>query len=348
MQAIVEVAREILGMEDIDSTTNLLDAGASSVDMIRIANKIEGLNGGVRPRLDDIYEHPNPTGIAGLLQPVDVAPDAKNAVEEREIPQPSGRSGLLSVPGANHNPVLSKELRTREEVAEFKAARHGRRSDLDGLDGVSLRDMIPDVDGVRPRLRKTRRLYSQNLVTLDAISRLVGSLRADGSPERRFNFGSSGPTYSIASYLVVKHGRVEGVESGSYWYDPDEHRLIPVGGVGEFGPDAVWGEINKNMLTSAAFGIALVYRPAAIWPVYDRASDRYAILEAGFMSQLLEMQAEEHGMGLCQVGAMDSEQFIKAVNLPEGDTVINWLVGGMRLESGDDSGFGQAQKREVF
>lgn len=348
VQAIVEFAREILGMEDIDSGTNLLDAGASSVDMIRIANKIEGLNGGVRPKLDDIYEHPNPADIAALLQPTDVVADVSDEVDESASTQPSGRSGLLSVPGANHDPVLSKELRTREEVAEFKAARHGRRSDLDGLDGVSLTDMIPDVAGVRPRLRKTRRLYSQNMVTLDAMSQLIGSLRADGSSERRFNFGSSGPTYSIASYLVVKHGRVENVDAGSYWYDPDEHKLIPAGDVGEFGPDAVWGEINKNMLTSAAFGIALVYRPAAIWPVYDRASDRYAILEAGFMSQLLEMQAEEYGMGLCQVGAMDSEQFVKAVKLPDGDTVINWLVGGMRLESGDDSGFGGAQKREVF
>ena len=27
---------------------------------------------------------------------------------------------------------------------------------------------------------------------------------------------------------------------------------------------------------------------------------------------------------------------------------INWLVGGVRLESGDDSGFGKAQKKEVF
>ena len=348
VQAIVQIAREILGMEDIDSETNLLDAGASSVDMIRIANKIEGLNGGMRPKLDDIYENPNPADIAALLQPVGEVAQPGDTVPETANAQPSGRSGLLSVPGANHNPVLSKELRTREEVAEFKAARHGRRSDLDGLDGIPLKDMIPDVDGVRPRLRKTRRLYSQNMVTLDAISRLIGSLRADGSPERRFNFGSSGPTYSIASYLVVKHGRVENVDAGSYWYDPDEHKLIPAGDVGEFGPDAVWGEINKNMLTSAAFGIALVYRPAAIWPVYDRASDRYAILEAGFMSQLLEMQAEEQGMGLCQVGAMDSEQFIKAVQLPEGDTVINWLVGGVRLESGDDSGFGKAQKKEVF
>ncbi len=346
--AITRIAREVLGIGNIDSRTNLLEVGASSVDMIRIANKIEGLNGGVRPKLDEIYEAPDPTSIARLLRPIDHVATRDMDDEGTSGNGPSMSTGLLSVPGANQNPVLSKELRTRDEVAEFKAARHGRRSDLDGLDGIPLLDMIPTLDGVRPRLRRTRRLYSQNVVTLESISRLIGSLRADGSSERRFNFGSSGPTYSISSYLVVKHGRVEGIESGSYWYDPDEHRLIPVGGVGEFGPDAVWGDINKNMLTSAAFGIALVYRPAAIWPVYDRASDRYAILEAGFMSQLLEMQAEEFGMGLCQVGAMDSEQFIKAARLPEGDTVINWLVGGMRLESGDDSGFGTAPTREIF
>jgi amino acid adenylation domain-containing protein len=345
VHSIVEIARDILGMKDIEPSTNLLDAGASSVDMIRIANRIEGLNGGIRPRLDDIYEKPTPRDIAALLQSEPAEEQAPTVVETPGI---AGPAGLLSVPGANNNPILSKELRTREEVAEFKAARHGRRSDLDGKDGISLLDTVEEIEGIRPRRRKTRRLYSQNSITLEAISELIGSLRADGSTERRFNFGSSGPTYSISTYLVAKQSRIENVDSGSYWYDPDEHKLIPAGGLGEFGPDAVWGEINKNMLTSAAFGIALVYRPAAIWPVYDRASDRYAILEAGFMSQLLEMQAEEQGMGICQVGAMDSEQFIKAVDLPEGDTVINWLVGGIRLESGDDSGFKKNPTREVF
>jgi amino acid adenylation domain-containing protein len=345
---IIVVAREILGTKDIESDTNLLDVGASSVDMIRIANKVEALNGGIRPKLDDIYEDPTPLGITALLQVKQFDEKVKDSAQGIDASKISGPSGLLSVPGANKNPILSKELRTREEVAEFKAAGHGRRSDLEGKGGVSLLNTVEAIDGVRPRRRKTRRLYSQNTITLEGISELIGALRADGSAERRFNFGSSGPTYSISTYLVTKPDRIENIDSGSYWYDPDGHQLIPVGGLGEFGPDAVWGDVNKNMLMSAAFGIALVYRPAAIWPVYERASDRYAILEAGFMSQLLEMQAEEQGMGLCQVGAMDSEQFIKAVDLPVGDTVINWLVGGIRLEAGDDSGFGGNQTREIF
>jgi SagB-type dehydrogenase family enzyme len=342
--------KDVLSLESLSPEDNLLEQGASSVDMIRIANRVEQLNGGVRPRLDDIYDEPTSEGIAKLI----TSDDSGNAqAETNSTDSPKDTSGnhlggMLSVPGANKNPILSKELRSREEVKEFKAANHGRRNDLDAIQGVMLNDMLPVVDGTRPRRRKTRRLYSQRLVTMDEISTLVGSLRADGSAERRFNFGSSGPTYSIASYVVIKADRVEGVPAGSYWYDPDGNRLVPVGGIGEFGPDAVWGDINKNMLRSAAFGIALVYRPAAIWPVYDRASDRYAILEAGFMSQLIEMQAEEMGMGVCQVGAMDSEQFTKAADLPEGDVVVNWIVGGVRLESGDDSGFGSTVVEEII
>ena len=66
------------------------------------------------------------------------------------------------------------------------------------------------------------------------------------------------------------------------------------------------------------------------------------------MSQLLEMQAEEMNFGVCQVGAMDSEQFTKAVSLPETDAVVNWVVGGVRLESGDDSGFGPTVSEEII
>ena len=347
---IIDIVKDVLSLETLSPDENLLEQGASSVDMIRIANRVEQLNGGVRPRLDDIYDQPTCAGIAKLITSDDDSGDLADHGSSESDNSSSGNhlGGMLSVPGANKNPILSKELRTREEVKEFKSANHGRRNDLDDVDGIPLNDMVPLVDGTRPRRRKTRRLYSQRLVTMDEMSTLIGSLRADGSPERRFNFGSSGPTYSIAAYVVIKSDRVEGVPAGSYWYDPDGNRLVPVGGIGEFGPDAVWGDINKNMLRSAAFGIALVYRPAAVWPVYDRASDRYAILEAGFMSQLIEMQAEEMGMGVCQVGAMDSEQFVKAADLPEGDVVVNWIVGGVRLESGDDSGFGSSVVEEII
>jgi hypothetical protein len=120
---------------------------------------------------------------------------------------------------------------------------------------------------------------------------------------------------------------------GTYWFDPDANRMVMVGGIGEFGPEAVWGETNKRMLDSAAFGIALVSRHSAIVPVYDRASDRYAILETGFMSQVIEEQAERLDMGVCQVGALDSELFHADANLQADDIVLNWIVGGMRLES---------------
>ena len=62
--------------------------------MIRIANKIEGLNGGVRPKLDDIYEHPNPADIAALLQPTDVVADVSDEVDESASTQPIGTLGL--------------------------------------------------------------------------------------------------------------------------------------------------------------------------------------------------------------------------------------------------------------
>ena len=161
-------------------------------------------------------------------------------------------------------------------------------------------------------------------------------LRADGTDIRRFNYASSGPTYPISAYFLAKRGRVEGMEQATYWFDPDANRMVPVGGLGEFGPEAVWGPTNKRMLDSAAFGIALVSRHSAIVPVYDRASDRYALLETGFMTQLLEEQAERLNLGVCQIGAMDSEKFHADANLQQDDIVLNWIVGGERLPEGSN------------
>ena len=333
VETVRALAMEILDIGEVRPEDSLLDLGASSVDMIRIANRLEILTGGIRPRLDDIYDAPSPKGIATLIAPM-TTPDP---VAEPSSIQPvtTNQSAVLGVPGANKNPILSTALRNREEVLAFKLKNHGRRNDLDNVDGHHLPDLHPTTDGIRTRTRMTRRLYSQARVSTNTLAELFHVLRADGTEERRFNYGSSGPTYPISAYFLAKKDRIEGLEQGTYWFDPDGNRLVRVGDIGEFGPEAVWGDTNKKMLDSAAFGIALVSRHSAIVPVYDRASDRYAILETGFMSQLIEEQAERIDLGVCQVGAMDSEKFHTAANLQADDIVLNWIVGGMRLHSDD-------------
>jgi amino acid adenylation domain-containing protein len=329
VETVRSLAMEILDISEVRAEDSLLDLGASSVDMIRIANRLEMLTGGIRPRLDDIYDTPTPIGIAALVAPM-TNPEVETSTVQ---PITSSQSAVLGVPGANKNPILSTALRNREEVLAFKLKNHGRRNDLDDVEGFNLPDLHPTPDGKRTRTRMTRRLYSQAQLTTRTLAELFHVLRADGSEERRFNYGSSGPTYPISTYFLAKQGRVEGMPEGTYWFDPDANRMVMVGGIGEFGPEAVWGETNKRMLDSAAFGIALVSRHSAIVPVYDRASDRYAILETGFMSQVIEEQAERLDMGVCQVGALDSELFHTDANLQADDIVLNWIVGGMRLES---------------
>ena len=76
-EAVMQIAREILSLEDLTEDDNLLEHGASSVDMIRIANRIEQINGGIRPRLDDIYDDPTPKGITALLT-VQVPPPSRD------------------------------------------------------------------------------------------------------------------------------------------------------------------------------------------------------------------------------------------------------------------------------
>ncbi|MGQ4464647.1 acyl carrier protein [Streptomyces violaceoruber] len=65
--ALTEIWREVLGKEDLDETSDLLDNGGTSMQALRIVGKIYDVLG-VDVRLRDVFAHASPQSLSEFIE----------------------------------------------------------------------------------------------------------------------------------------------------------------------------------------------------------------------------------------------------------------------------------------
>ena len=178
--------------------------------------------------------------------------------------------------------------------------------------------------------RRSYRQFEREEIGLEQFSRLLGCLlevKLPGVPLGRHQYGSAGSLYPVQVYVYVKPGRVEGVEGGGYYYHPQEHGLKRLGGEVEV-DGRLYGTANQAAYESSAFTLFLVAEMKAIRPMYGEWSRNFCLLEAGLMTQLLEMRAGECEMGLCQIGGLEFERVREYFGMEESHIYLHGMVGG--------------------
>ncbi len=139
----------------------------------------------------------------------------------------------------------------------------------------------------------------------------------------------------MQTYVYLKPDAVAGAAEGYYYYDSRGHRLIPLGRGAPDLEEVRFGAANIALYRQASFAIFLVAQMQAIRPIYGEQSERFAAIEAGLMTQLLEMHAPECGVGLCQIGGLDFSGLNERFLLDEGHQLLHCLTGGP-VESVED------------
>jgi len=211
----------------------------------------------------------------------------------------------------------------------FKGARHGLR----GADPDSV--IVPfmkqeDEERLRRRFleRRSERRYAEAPLLLDALGELLGRLRAvsiDG--KLKYGYGSAGSSYPVQTYLYVRPGRVDRLAPGTWHYHPLEHRLSSLRPEARIGSEVHFFE-NRSIFESSAFSIFFIGRMDAIAPLYGDKSRDFALIEAGLMTQILEMAALAAGVGLCQIGDLQFANVRDAFLLAPNDILLHSLIGG--------------------
>ncbi|MEU9802029.1 amino acid adenylation domain-containing protein [Streptomyces sp. NPDC051000] len=267
-------------------------------------------------------------GTAARLTAYVVREAARTVAEPAARPsdaaaEAGAQSGSPGVFGAEQARLLERRL-----------SQPGRRADLAG------REILPFVlpaDTLALRASAAGRGAATSfgagpVPAADVYALLTALARQDDDGVPRYAFGSAGGLYPVQTYLAVAPGGVAGIPAGVYYLDPAGPALVSL----ETGPDAgraldpaLFSEANRALVAGAGFGIFLVARDRAVTPVYGGLSDRFCLLEAGAMAQLLRQRAADCRIGLCPIGDVHAEPLRAPLRLEEDQSVLHTLVGGL-------------------
>ncbi|OJH33931.1 hybrid non-ribosomal peptide synthetase/type I polyketide synthase [Cystobacter ferrugineus] len=298
---LTALVQEVLRLERLTPNDNLLDLGADSVALIRLINRLD-TELGFRPRLADIYAHASVEGLLALYGRV--------AGEKPKAPVQGGAPRAA--------------VRLVEDREAFKASRPGLRRFPEGTAAVAL-----DVGTAPPPRRRSVRVFGLEPVTREQMGRLLAPLRELSVEDTtRYLYASAGGLYPVQTYLHVKPGRVVGLAAGTWYHDPSTHQLVPLSAGAELDRRIHDAHQNRAIFDSAAFSLFLVGRMGAIEPLYAEHSLHFATLEAGLMTQLLDLDAASHGLGLCHIGELDFAPVRALLRLDEDHVLLHSLVGG--------------------
>jgi thioester reductase-like protein len=307
---ILEILREVMSWERVGLDDDLLALGAGSVEIIRIAVRLQR-ELGFQVELEKLFRNPTVRALATAL--------AREAERAPAAGTPDGPS-VLTDPDAR---------------AAFKQGRPGMRRDLEEMPLALLAPGPGPVLAERFLLRRSHRRFSAEPVRASDLAGLLESLRSialDGGPKHLY--ASAGGLYPVQTYVHARPGRIEGLAGGLYYYDPDRHGLRSLALGAEVDPDIHEPFINRAIYEGAAFSLFFVGRLAAIAPIYGEHAQRFATLEAGLMSQLLDLEAPVRGLGLCHIGSLDFAAIRPLFGLEDEDVLLHSLVGGCREAEG--------------
>ncbi|SES27030.1 nonribosomal peptide synthetase protein BlmIII [Lentzea xinjiangensis] len=315
LAAATAIACRVLGVSDIEPDMNLLDLGATSVELVRLATLAED-ELGIEVAVEDLLRFPS---IAVLIGP-HLARSTGSGQPEQAPPSSSATAGDLLIG------LVERQV--------FKDKRTGVRHEHDRTAGISLGGSAD----ARVRTRRSERHFSSAPVVFADLAALLGALRTtDLGGETKYWYPSAGGAYPLGAYLDVAPGRVRDLDAGTYYVHPDRAELVPVSpGIGI--PAAAHADINRAVLEESAFAIYLISRMDAITPLYGELAWEFSVFEAGAMTQLLMSVAAEVGLGLCPVGTLNPAELDGPLRLHPDDRFAHALLGGMPVRQGDRNG----------
>lgn len=250
------------------------------------------------------------------------------------VPERSANSGEANEETADplHPDALEAEGILLDPIArlEFKQKHLGIRS-LEHSQSIQLPLSQNKDESAEPYInRRSYRIFKETVLSMDQFGgflRCLVKMDFEKLPFPKYRFGSAGGLYPVQVYLYIKEGRVEGIAGGAYYYNPYENRLVSLPGdvrlEGKLFPPG-----NREVFEASAFSLCLIGEMDAIQPMYGSMAKNFCYLEAGLMTQLLEMTAPDYEVGLCQIGNVNEEIIREIFQLGDSHVYLHSLFGG--------------------
>lgn len=329
VQRACALTAQVLGLAEVGENMNLLDLGASSIQLVRLATRAES-ELELEIDIEELFRFPSVAVLVSASRPATTASPGPGAAAPPDV---------LALPSGDL--IIDPEERSR-----FVSSLPGRRVDL--LVRPSAADVhAVDVGPLAPRhtLRRTCREFATDAVPSEAFTDLLAVLVAVEGDEPRHAYPSAGSLFPVQVYVTVSRGRVESTAAGAYYLDPVLRQLVALPEADEL-PVGAHAWINRAAYRASAFSVHLVADLAAIAPMYGVRARDYCLIEAGAMSQLIMSAAAEVGLGTCPVGDLDAAPLADLLQLGDRHELMHTLLGG--VPAGDDGAVRRAREAAML
>jgi len=175
--------------------------------------------------------------------------------------------------------------------------------------------------------RRSIRSYTGEPLTLEEVSQLLWAAQGITDARGFRTAPSAGALYPLEVYVLA--GDVEGLTSGVYRYEPDEHQLTKIID-GDKRAELADASLAQPWVKEGAISIVFTAVYERTTSKYGDRGIRYVHMEAGHAAQNLCLQATAMGLGVVTVGAFDDEQVTKALNIPEDEKPLYIIPVGRK------------------
>jgi len=176
--------------------------------------------------------------------------------------------------------------------------------------------------------RRSVRDFKDQPITLAQLSQLLWSAQGITDPQGFRTAPSAGALYPLEVYVVA--GKVEGLPSGVYKYQPKGHQIVKVLS-GDKRREVARAALDQEALVQGAVVLVFsgVYERTS-WKYAERA-ERYVMIEVGHAAQNVLLQAWALGLGAVPVGAFQDEEIKKVASLGQDERPLLLVPVGVPM-----------------
>ena len=174
-------------------------------------------------------------------------------------------------------------------------------------------------------VRRSVRDYVAEPVTLAQAGQILWAAQGITHDRGHRTAPSAGALYPLEIYLVA--GVVEGIDAGTWHYDPRRHGLRLVA-PGDARARIAAAALDQDWAADAPAILLITAVHARTARKYGVRAPRYVHMEVGHAAQNVYLQAASLGLGTCMVGAFQDERLKEVVGLPDTVKVLGVMPFG--------------------
>lgn len=186
------------------------------------------------------------------------------------------------------------------------------------------------------RNRKTRRVFSEEALSLEELSFLLWSVQG---VKKIVNKGyatlrtvpSAGARHPFETYLAVFN--VEGLKEGIYRYLPLEHKLLFLYSAEDIDSKLNLAAFNQKFVSNSSVTFIWSAIPYRMEWRYDIAAPKLIALDAGHICENLYLAAESIGAGVCAVAAYDQDKMDELLQIDGENELTVYLAAVGKVNS---------------